>query len=136
MKVKARDKKTYDVSTAPPGGEHDVHLDGKLTLGENIADLGGLKIAYHALKLAAKKKPEKLPPGSEFNEEQIFFLNAAQSWCDKRRPEYARLLANVDPHSPPEFRFNGALSNLAEFATAFKCQPTDKMVQKNRCAVW
>lgn len=113
-----------------------VHLDGKLTLGENIADLGGIKLAYHALKLASKAKPEKLPPGAEFTAEQIFFLNTAQSWCDKRRPEYSRLLATVDPHSPPEFRVNGALSNLSEFAAAFKCQPTDKMVRKNRCVVW
>ena len=52
------------------------------------------------------------------------------------RPEYARLLATVDPHSPPEFRSNGTLSNLSEFAAALKCQPTDKMVQKNRCVVW
>jgi putative endopeptidase len=119
----------------PIAGE-TVHLDGKLTLGENIADLGGLKIAYHALKLAGQKGPQRLPPKSEFSEDQIFFLSAAQSWCDKRRPEYARLLATVDPHSPPEFRVNGSLSNLTEFAAAFKCQPTDKMVQKNRCVVW
>ncbi len=124
----------YNGYTPIPG--ENVHLDGKLTLGENIADLGGLKLAYHALKLANKAKPEKLPPGSAFTEDQIFFLNAAQSWCDKRRPEFARLLATLDPHSPPEFRVNGTLGNLPEFAAAFKCQPTDKMVQKNRCAVW
>jgi len=124
----------YNGYTPIPG--ENVHLDGKLTLGENIADLGGLKLAYYALKIASKAKPEKLPPGSEFTEDQIFFLNAAQSWCDKRRPEYSRLLATVDPHSPPEFRVNGTMSNLAEFAAAFKCQPSDKMVQKNRCAVW
>ena len=119
----------------PIAGEN-VHIDGKLTLGENIADLGGLKIAYHALKLASQRSPQPMAKGSEFTEDQVFFLSAAQSWCDKRRPEYARLLATVDPHSPPEFRLNGSLSNLSEFAAAFKCQPTDKMVQKNRCVVW
>ena len=60
----------------------------------------------------------------------------AQSWCEKRRPEYARLLVNVDPHSPPEFRVNGPLSNLPDFAAAWKCQKTDKMIRQNQCTIW
>jgi endothelin-converting enzyme/putative endopeptidase len=115
-----------------------VKLDGKLTLGENIADLGGIKLAYQALKLANKRQPQPLPKGSTFTEDQLFFLGAAQSWCDKRRDEYARMLAKIDPHSPPAFRINGPLSNLPEFAKAFQCKAGSKMVRagKEQCAIW
>lgn len=114
----------------------NLHLDGKLTLGENIADLGGVKLAYYAYQTAAKKNPMPLPKGSEFSEAQLFFLGFAQAWCDKRRPEFSRMLVTVDPHSPPEFRVNGPLSNLPEFAAAFQCKAGDKMVRPNLCAVW
>ena len=117
----------------------DLHVNGKLTLGENIADLGGLKLAYKAYQMALAKAGEKggqKPAGSEFTGDQLFFLGSAQAWCDKRRAEYSRLLITVDPHSPPEYRVNGPLSNLPEFAKAFQCKPTDKMVRKDLCAVW
>ena len=114
----------------------NLHLDGKLTLGENIADLGGVKLALAAYRRAAKRAPAPPPQGSEFSEEQLFFLGFAQAWCDKRRPEYSRMALTVDPHSPPEYRINGSLSNLSEFAAAWKCKAGDKMVRKNSCAVW
>jgi endothelin-converting enzyme/putative endopeptidase len=121
-----------------PGDE--LHLDGKLTLGENIADLGGTKLALTSYRTAQKARPEPRPPGTEFtsklSDEQLLFLGMAQSWCEKRRPEYSRLLVNVDPHSPPEFRVNGPLSNLPDFASAWKCQKTDKMIRQNQCTIW
>jgi endothelin-converting enzyme/putative endopeptidase len=113
-----------------------LHLDGKLTLGENIADLGGLKLSFLAYRAAMKKSPTPPPSGSEFSEDQLFYLGFAQSWCDKRRAEYSRMLVTIDPHSPPEFRVNGPLSNLPEFAAAWKCKAGDKMVRQNLCAVW
>ncbi|HMU37533.1 MAG TPA: M13 family metallopeptidase [Pseudomonadota bacterium] len=112
----------------------DAHIDGKLTLGENIADLGGLKLALLAFRAAQKKAPAASK--GKYSDEQLFFLGMAQSWCEKRRPELARLLINVDPHSPAEFRVNGPLSNLSEFAAAWKCPSTAKMVRKNQCQVW
>lgn len=113
-----------------------AHLDGKLTLGENIADLGGLKLALNAYRTAMKKSPLPPPSGSEFNEDQLFFLGFAQAWCAKRRPEYSRMLVTVDPHSPPENRVNGPLSNLPDFAAAWKCKAGDKMVRQDLCAIW
>lgn len=116
----------------------DAKLDGKLTLGENIADLGGLKLALAAYRLSvAKDKSEQgKMKGSKLSSEQLFFLGAAQSWCDKRRPDFQRLLTNIDPHSPPEFRINGPLSNMPEFAAAWKCKASDKMVRKTLCSIW
>jgi putative endopeptidase len=112
----------------------DVHVDGKLTLGENIADLGGLKLAYSAMKDARSgKTPE---PIAGFSEEQQFFLSFAQAWCQNTRPQFARMLAAIDAHSPPRHRVNGPTSNLPEFAAAFSCKPTSKMVRKDRCEVW
>ena len=118
----------------------DLHLDGKLTLGENIADLGGMKLAFTSYQAVQKARPEPRPAGtaytSQLSDEQLLFLGMAQSWCEKRRPEYSRLLVNIDPHSPPEFRVNGPLSNLADFASAWKCQKTDKMIRQNQCTIW
>lgn len=118
----------------------DLHLDGKLTLGENIADLGGIKLALTSYRAAQKARPETRPAvgglTAQLSDEQLLFLGMAQSWCEKRRPEYSRLLVTVDPHSPPEFRVNGPLSNLPEFAAAWKCQKTDKMVRQNQCTIW
>ena len=109
----------------------DLHVNGKLTLGENIADLGGLKLAYKALQA----KPEAGPRG-EFSREQEFFLGFAQGWCGKMRDEALRHLVSTNPHSPPNLRVNAPLSNLPEFAQAFSCKPEAKMVRKDRCEVW
>jgi endothelin-converting enzyme/putative endopeptidase len=115
----------------------ELHVKGKLTLGENIADLGGLKLAYAALGRAEREHPAT-PPLGGFTPEQQFFLGFAQGWCTNIRPEAARLLASVDPHSPARWRVNGPLANLPEFASAFQCKEGDKMVHgpDKRCVVW
>ena len=94
-----------------------VHLKGELTQGENIADLGGLKVSYAALQLALAGKPHD--PLDGFTPEQRFFLSHASVWRDTMRPEEQRRRVNVDPHSPGYWRVNGPLSNLDEFFPAF-----------------
>jgi putative endopeptidase len=112
----------------------DTHLKGKLTLGENIADLGGLRIAYAAMKKEQASAPPQ-PPAS-FTPEQQFFLGFAQAWCTNQRPEYMQLMAKNNPHSPPRFRVNGPMGNLPEFAEAFQCKADAPMMRKERCEVW
>ena len=114
----------------------DVHLNGALTLGENTADLGGLKLAFAAMEAYAKAHPDRAPPPSRFTSQQQFFLGAAQAWCTNTRPEEARRRATVDPHSSPQYRVNGPLSNLPQFQQAFGCKAGDRMVAQNRCEVW
>ncbi len=113
------------------------HVNGKLTLGENIADFAGLTIAYHALRKSLEGKPEPAPiDGLTTN--QRFFLAWAQIWRAMRRPESAKLLVNVDPHAPPRWRVNGPLANMPEFQAAFKCQAGDPMVApaETRARIW
>jgi endothelin-converting enzyme/putative endopeptidase len=115
----------------------DVKLNGKLTLGENIADLGGLKLAFAAYRAARQGKgPEAAVAG--FTPEQAFFIGYAQAWCTIDRPESARLRAQTDPHSSPRWRVNGPLSNLPEFQKAFACADGSKMIRSgaDRCEVW
>ena len=95
-----------------------LRLKGELTQGENIADLGGLKIAFAALQKALADKPR--PKIDGFSPEQRFFINWARIWRDLQRPEEQRRRVNVDPHSPGEWRVNGPLSNMEEFARAFE----------------
>ena len=111
----------------------DVHLNGELTQGENIADLGGLRIAYAALQKALAGKPREKIDG--FTPEQRFFISHATVWRDIMRPAEALRRARVDPHSPGKWRVNGPLSNLDEFAKAFDVpegapmrRPEDKRV--------
>jgi endothelin-converting enzyme/putative endopeptidase len=113
---------------------YDQHLNGKLTLGENIADLGGMKLA-HAAYVAQRKSKTPMKMG-KFTDEQLFFLGTAQAWCGKRREATARMRVTTDPHSPPEYRVNGPMSNLPEFSAAFQCKPDAKMVRKTQCVVW
>jgi endothelin-converting enzyme/putative endopeptidase len=116
-----------------------VNLNGKLTLGENTADNGGMRIAYLALQeklaaaVAAGKTPEKL---DGFTPEQRFFLGWAQVWCQNITDEQLRLRAQTDPHSPGEFRVNGVVSNMPEFAKAFSCRPDQPMAKGKACRVW
>jgi putative endopeptidase len=112
----------------------DAHVNGKLTLGENIADLGGLKISYAAFK----KQVQESPPSASYayTEDQQFFLGFAQSWCETLRPEMLHTLVASNPHSPPNFRVDGPLSNLPQFAAAFSCKAGDKMVRAKACEIW
>ncbi len=112
----------------------DKHVNGRLTLGENIADLGGLKIALAALHRDAAEHPST--ETYAYTPDQLFFYGFAQSWCTNIRDERLRTLLTVDPHSPARFRVDGTLSNLPEFAAAFSCSAGAKMVNANRCEVW
>ena len=113
-----------------------VHVNGKLTLGENIADIGGVTVAYYALQRALEGKPRPLIDG--FTPEQRFFLAYAQARRGVMRPEQLRIMIQTDPHSPGEFRVNGPLSNMPEFAKAFGCKPGDPMVRPEgeRVEIW
>jgi endothelin-converting enzyme/putative endopeptidase len=113
----------------------DLKLNGKLTLGENIADLGGLKLAFAAYRASREGKPPEAPVAG-LRPEQQFFVAAAQVWCDKMRPEEARRRVVTDPHSPGRWRIDGPLSNLPEFAAAFGCKAGGPMVRADRCEVW
>jgi putative endopeptidase len=112
----------------------DIKINGKLTLGEDTADLGGLILAYMAWQ--ADTKGEKLPPLDELTPEQRFFVGYGQSWCGETRDETKRLRATVDPHSPEKYRANGVVSNMPEFQGAFHCKAGSPMVNQNRCRVW
>jgi putative endopeptidase len=112
----------------------DVKLNGKLTLGENIADNGGLRIAYMALlQTLAGRKVEKI---DGFTPEQRIFLGWAQVWCQNRTDQTARLRAILDPHSPGQWRVNGVMGNMPEFRSAFGCKVDQPMVRENACRAW
>jgi predicted metalloendopeptidase len=112
----------------------DVHLNGKLTLGENTADNGGLKLAFMSMtKQAGDKISEKV---DGFTPAQRFFIGFAQVWCENITPQRARELALTDPHSPGKFRVVGTVQNSPEFPKAFGCKTGDAMVPANACHVW
>jgi putative endopeptidase len=113
----------------------DLHENGKLVLGESIADLGGLSIAYAAYEKSLAGKPRPADKDG-FTPEQRFFLGWAQVWGANERLEFARLMANTNPHPLPRFRGNGPLSNMAEFAKAFGCKKGDSMVREQACKIW
>ena len=114
-----------------------VHVQGKLTLGENIGDLGGLNIAYAALKKSMEGKPR--PPNIDgFTPEQRFFLAWAQIWRQNITPQNQRQRILTDPHAPGRWRTNGPIANMPEFAAAFGCKPGDPMVRGDaiRASIW
>jgi putative endopeptidase len=122
----------FNAKAAMVGKQYDafmpldsVHVNGKLTMGENLADLGGLTIAYQAFQKTAQAKAAK--PIDGFTPNQRFFLAWGQIWRTNIRPEAARQQVLTDPHSPAQFRTNGPLMNMPEFYQAFGCKPTDKM---------
>ena len=112
----------------------DIKINGKLTLGEDVADLGGLILAYMAWK--EDTKGQNLQPIDGLTPEQRFFVGYGQSWCGESRDETKRLRATVDPHSPEKYRTNGVVSNMPEFQEAFHCKTGVPMVNQNRCRVW
>lgn len=116
------------------GGQH---LSGVTTLGENIADNGGIRQAYKAYQnFVQKNGNEKRLPGIDLDHNQLFFLNFAQIWCGTYRPEYAVNSIKTDVHSPGKFRVLGSLQNFPEFANAFSCPSNAYMNPSKRCRVW
>ncbi|MBX7083269.1 MAG: M13 family metallopeptidase [Nannocystaceae bacterium] len=115
-----------------------VHLSGKLTLGENIADFGGIKESHRAFLEWARERG--VDPRTEaidgLTHEQLFFVSFGQIWCTKSTPENDQLMALTDPHSHPRYRVNGPLANLPEFAAAFSCDPGTAMRPQDTCEVW
>jgi putative endopeptidase len=115
----------------------DVKVNGKLTLGENTADNGGLRLAYIAFLADAKRKNIDLTAKQDgFTPVQQFFLGHGQSWCGSIRPQQLRLQAQTDPHSPRRFRVNGVVQNMPEFGHAFGCKAGQPMMPINACRVW
>ncbi|XP_017564510.1 neprilysin isoform X1 [Pygocentrus nattereri] len=113
------------------------NLNGNNTLGENIADNGGIRQAYQAYQKYVNQHGKEAPlPGLDLNHEQLFFLNFAQIWCGTHRPEHAVNSIKTDVHSPGKFRVLGSLQNFPEFAKAFQCQRNDYMVPEKTCRVW
>jgi putative endopeptidase len=112
----------------------DVKLNGRLTLGENVADNGGLRLEWMALM--DDLKAQALGEVDGFSPEQRFFVGWGQMWCENRTKEIALLHAKTNPHSPGRYRTNGVVSNFPEFQRAFSCQPTSKMVKQPICRVW
>ncbi|MCW5979249.1 MAG: M13 family metallopeptidase [Bryobacteraceae bacterium] len=110
-----------------------VTLNGKLTLGENVADNGGLRIALMAL---ADSMSDGSRGGAEQTPEQRFFLGWGQIWCQNVREQESRLRAAIDPHSPGKYRVNGVVSNMPEFQRAFGCKTGQPMAPENRCRAW
>jgi len=112
----------------------DIKINGKLTMGEDVADLGGTFLAYLAWKDAVKG--QNLQPRDGFTPDQRFFIGMAQWACGDERPESKRVGAITNPHSPDEYRINGVVSNMPEFAQAFSCKLGQPMVRTHPCKVW
>ncbi len=123
-------QKQYDSYEVLP----KVHVNGKLTLGENIADLGGLKLAYLAMKTQLEK--EQQVEAEADSPEKQFFIAFAQGWCANERDEFLQQQVATNPHSPAKFRVNGPAAHFKAFADAFSCKEGDAMVPKNRCEIW
>jgi predicted metalloendopeptidase len=120
---------TYEV-------QPDVKVNGKLTLGENIADLGGLKEAYLAYRQYEEEHGQSAPLLEELTNDQLFFVAFAQTWCSKTTPEEERKRVVIDPHSPARFRVEGPVSNSKDFAQAFGCEQGTPMNPADKCEVW
>jgi endothelin-converting enzyme/putative endopeptidase len=111
-----------------------IKINSKLTLGEDMADLGGMVLAWAAWKVQSTVvKPESR---DGFTPEQRFFIGFAQWACENNRPEDLRVQAATDPHSPGKYRVNGVVANLPEFSKAFACKPDAAMVSAKPCRVW
>jgi putative endopeptidase len=123
----------YDAIETVPG----LHLNGKLTLGENLADLGGLWLAWVAWQDKAEAEHLDMAAKADgYTPEQRFWIAYAQQWCTQTRPEQLRSQAQTDPHAPDEYRTNSVLQDLPAFAKSFNCKLPDKMVSAKPCRVW
>jgi putative endopeptidase len=124
--------KQYDAYTI----SGDLKVNGELTLGENIADHGGVKQAYQAYKTLEKEKGLPQVGVAGLTNDQLVFVAFAQAWCSERTPEIDRMYAAVDSHSPPRWRVNGSVSNLPAFHEAFSCDVGTPMHPADTCEVW
>jgi predicted metalloendopeptidase len=138
------DSKNFEAKTQVLVNQYDnykildsLHVDGKLTLGENIADLGGMYVAYNGLQKALKDK-DKNAKMDGFTPDQRFFLSYAQVWRANSRDEETMRRLKEDVHSPGEARVNAIVYNIPEFYAAFNIQPTDKryIAPENRAVIW
>src|SRR6476660_2929068 len=137
----ADDKKEFQTRTQCVADQYsgysaidDLKVNGPLTLGENVADNGGMRIAYMALlSTLAGKQPAAI---DGLTPQQRFFLGWANGWCQNRTEALSRMLVTVDPHSPGKWRVNGVVSNMPEFQQAYHCKPDAAMVRQNACRVW
>jgi putative endopeptidase len=112
-----------------------IKVNGANTVGENIADIGGVKLAFAAYRARRAAAPDAVVADG-FTEDQQFFVGFGQAWCAKMRPDFERLLATVDVHAPARWRVNGALSATPEFGKAFGCKAGSRMVPARQCIVW
>ncbi|XP_054931289.1 neprilysin-2-like [Dermacentor andersoni] len=120
--------------------EANMTLNGINTVGENIADNGGIRMAYQAyerlLKEEYKGVDTRLPGLTHLSGNQLFFIAEAMVWCSRYRKKMRQLQIQYDPHSPAEYRVNIPMQNMEEFATVFKCANDSKMNPEKRCRLW
>jgi putative endopeptidase len=128
------EKQYSHYSPVDDGNGKPLYLNGKLTLGENVADNGGLRMAYRAYMKAHAGEEPKIVDG--FMPAQRVFLGYAISRCENVSPELSRVLVRTDPHSPGKFRLIGPTVNMQEFQDAFSCKAGQPMAPENRCRVW
>lgn len=144
-----KDLKQFEAKTACVVKEYNqfevlpgVFVNGQLTLGENIADQGGMKFAYRAWKAketanqVSTPAPQPTVTPGKLSQDQRFFIAFAQSWCQKEHEQFTRMRVTVDPHSPSRYRVNGVLSQFKPFAEVFACQSGSPMAPQDRCEVW
>ncbi|KAJ7393923.1 Endothelin-converting enzyme 1 [Desmophyllum pertusum] len=118
-------------------GGKQINLDGELNLGENVADNGGLRMAYMGYKDWVKNNsPEPLLPGFKGTNEQLFFLSFSQMWCSAFSPSATFAYAKSNTHALPRYRVDGSLSNMKEFAEAFKCPAGQGLNPEKKCKLW
>ncbi|KAF9952172.1 hypothetical protein BGZ70_000702 [Mortierella alpina] len=135
--------KQYGAFTVRGSDGKDYHVNGQLTLGENIADNGGLKQSFKTWRARYKADEQgetymnyRLPGLDDSTPEQLFFISYARPWCSKQRPQSAIRQMRTDPHSPAKWRINGAVQNSVEFAEAFKCKKGSPMNPVQKCDLW
>jgi predicted metalloendopeptidase len=122
----------YSQYEAIPG----VKLNGALTAGENIADIGGVKLGFAALRTWQRDHPEERRTVERMSDERLFFLAYAQGWCSKETPQFLEMLARTNPHSPARWRVNGPMVDVPAFAQAYGCDVGTPMNPGKVCSVW
>jgi predicted metalloendopeptidase len=122
----------YSEYEAVPG----VKLNGELTSGENIADIGGVKLGYAALMAWAQAHPEEHRAVEGYTDPQLYFLAYAQGWCSKETPQFLEMLARTNPHSPAKWRVNGPMADVPAFAQAYQCKAGTPLNSGKVCSVW